>query len=113
MKQPLSPRQQVALDAIVDFHRKHGYMPSIRDLMAATGVRSPHGIHVHLLALVRKGYIRRTLGSSRSIVLVDDGGMVTVERAGLEMAMELAREAMADGVVRILDGLLAAAKDRA
>ena len=66
-QQPLARRQAAVLAAIKRFIAKHGYPPTIRDLMAATGGKSPHGVDGHLDSLEAKGWITRTRNVSRGI----------------------------------------------
>jgi repressor LexA len=67
----LTGRQAEILALIEDHTAAHGYPPTFRDLMAATGIRSPNGIKTHLSSLERKGYIRRDKLAARGIVVVD------------------------------------------
>ena len=66
----LTDRQQSILDFLKQFLRENSYPPSIREIGAHFGIRSPRGVQDHLLALERKGYIRRTKERSRSIELL-------------------------------------------
>lgn len=43
------------------------YSPTVREIAAAMGYRSPHAVSVHLAALEKKGRIRRNAGKSRNI----------------------------------------------
>lgn len=62
---PATDRQQEVLAAIVRHAAENGgRMPTIRELCAASGCRSPNGINVHLLALARKGLITFRDGTS-------------------------------------------------
>lgn len=61
--QPLSPRQMQVLE-ILQRHTKaglHGPIStlSVRDVMRALGIASVSTAHDHLMALERKGYIKR------------------------------------------------------
>ena len=51
------------------FVRERGYPPTVRELVALTGRKSPAGVQKLLNALERKGYIKKAPGRSRGIVL--------------------------------------------
>jgi repressor LexA len=63
----LTPKQQQILDFILDFRAKEGCSPSIPEIQAEFGFRSPNAVAAHLEALAAKGAIRRTPRRSRSI----------------------------------------------
>lgn len=67
-------RQQALLDFVAVYHSEHGYSPTIREIGDALDIQSPNGVKCHLVALVRKGFIRVTPRTARSIVLVDRSG---------------------------------------
>lgn len=48
-----------------------GVPPSIRQIGAALGISSTNGVRLHLQALQKKGYIRRSQRTSRGIVSLD------------------------------------------
>lgn len=66
----LTARQRQAYDFICTFIGAHGYSPTLQEIAGALGIVGNLGVLRHLQALERKGYIRRTVGSSRAIVLV-------------------------------------------
>jgi len=66
--QPLTPRQAEALEFIRQNAAMYG--PTIREIAAAMGIRSPNGVVCHLDALERKGLIRRTPMKSRAIEVI-------------------------------------------
>ena len=75
----LTPRQSEIYDLVR--RRCHdGQPPTIRELMAATGIQSPNGIKTHLDTLRRKGWIEVDPTKSRGIRLVAD--TVDVRHAG-------------------------------
>lgn len=65
----LTARQRAVLDWIRGFMIAKGYAPSLREIGAAFGIRSTNGVNDHLRALERKGWIRRDMMLSRSIVI--------------------------------------------
>jgi repressor LexA len=66
---PITDRQQLVLNAIESLMTEHKRPPSVREIAAAMGFRSPNGVMVHLRALVKKGYVAKER-TSRSIRLV-------------------------------------------
>jgi repressor LexA len=65
---PLTARQQEMLDYIERETSATGVPPSIRQIGAALGISSTNGVRLHLQALQKKGYIRRSQRTSRGIV---------------------------------------------
>ena len=56
----LTAKQQKIYDYIQTFSAEHGYPPSVREIGAAVGLKSPSTVHFHL-----KGAWRRLASSSR------------------------------------------------
>ncbi len=83
-REPLTKRQQVIFDFVVSSLCEHGRPPTLREIGAATGIKSTNGVSEHLRLIERKGYIVRSSMLSRGIRLVDDvsheQGSVTAER---------------------------------
>ncbi len=52
---------------IADYIREHGFSPTLREMSEAMDIRSTNGVKGHLIALERKGFIRRTARAARSI----------------------------------------------
>lgn len=71
MRPQLTARQQEMLDYIERETSSTGVPPSIRQIGAALGIRSTNGVRLHLQALQKKGYIRRSQRTSRGIVSLD------------------------------------------
>lgn len=65
----LTKRQQQTYDVIVRHLEQHGYAPTLQEIAGQLGIRGNLGVLRHLEALEKKGYIRRSAGSSRSISL--------------------------------------------
>lgn len=72
----LTKRQTEILVLLRKFVRERGYPPTVRELVSLTGRKSTAGVQKLLNALERKGYIRKTPGRSRGIVL--SGGVQSV-----------------------------------
>ena len=70
MTNPLTKRQQQIFDLIKDHIETNGWPPTVREIGAATGIRSPNGVMCHLKPLVKKGWIEMPLAAhSRCIRL--------------------------------------------
>jgi len=68
MRPKLTARQQEMLDYIEHETSSTGVPPSIRQIGTALGISSTNGVRLHLQALQKKGYIRRSQRTSRGIV---------------------------------------------
>jgi SOS-response transcriptional repressor LexA len=75
VKKHLSSRQEEALKFIVDYVRKNGYAPGLRDI--GGHLSKKHGLtggasyaKQIVDALIYKGYLRRGAGKARAIVVV-------------------------------------------
>lgn len=69
---PLSPRQRVVYEFVVEFRAKHGYAPTHREIAHGVGIGSTNGVAEHLQRIVRKGYLRFEPMLARGLVIVDD-----------------------------------------
>jgi repressor LexA len=67
----LTPRQSDILSFIRDCAENRGSIPSVREIMARFGFRSPATVAGHLDLMEKKGVLRREAGRSRNIVLND------------------------------------------
>ena len=67
-KEQLTARQQEVLDFIKA--NMAVFSPTVRQIAAAIGAKSPHSATGHLDALERKGFIRRTPGRPRNIEVI-------------------------------------------
>lgn len=65
---PLTARQAEVLRFIEDNAAMYG--PTVREIARAFGMRSPHAVTGHLMALERKGYLRRRPRTVRGIEVV-------------------------------------------
>lgn len=69
LKPQLTQKQQNIYDYIVAFTASHGYPPSVREIGAAMGLKSPSTVHFHMKGLEEAGYIIKTEGKTRAISL--------------------------------------------
>ena len=65
----LSPKQQQIYDYIISFSAEHGYPPSVREIGAYVGLKSPSTVHFHLKGLEAAGLINKAEGKTRSITV--------------------------------------------
>ena len=63
---PLTKCQQKIYDFLKD-RSQYGIPPSVREICAATGLKSTSTVHAHLKALENLGYISRDAGLNRAI----------------------------------------------
>jgi repressor LexA len=101
VRQPLTARQQQALDYISTCLDKRGYPPTLREIGEHMGIRSTNGVNDHLKALERKGYLVREELKSRALRPVDfEDGKVQIPIVGKVAAGQpiLAQENIVDKV---------------
>ena len=70
MRKKLTKRQQDVLDFIVNYIRDSGYPPTVREVAGAFQISSK-GAYDHLIAVEKKGYIRRDPAKPRAIEVMD------------------------------------------
>ncbi len=70
MRKELTKRQRQVLDFIIDYVRDSGYPPTVREIASAFSMSSK-GAYDHLVAIEKKGYIRRDPAKPRAIELLD------------------------------------------
>lgn len=68
-KKQLTAKQQEVLDFIRGFIRLHGYPPSVTEIDKHFGVYR-NSIVGHIVALERKGHLRRVPNIARGLVLL-------------------------------------------
>lgn len=59
-------RREAIFEFITNYHREHGYGPSMREVADACGITSSSIVHGHIERLVADGMLRRTPGIARS-----------------------------------------------
>ena len=65
----LTAKQQQIYAYILTFTAEHGYPPSVREIGAAVGLKSPSTVHFHLKHLEEAGVIEKGAGKGRAITL--------------------------------------------
>ena len=76
----LTAKQQKIYDYIQTFSAEHGYPPSVREIGAAMGLKSPSTVHFHLKGLEEAGVIIKAEGKTRAITLSGTGRPVAEEQ---------------------------------
>ncbi|MER3460486.1 MAG: repressor LexA, partial [candidate division GAL15 bacterium] len=72
MSRGLTRRQRQILDFVIEYTRRRGYPPSVRDIGNALHLTSSSTVHSHLSALEKKGYLRRDPSKPRAIEVLKD-----------------------------------------
>ncbi|WP_305784326.1 transcriptional repressor LexA [Symbioplanes lichenis] len=67
----LTPQQQRILAVVAASIRERGYPPTMREIAARVGLRSPSTVAHHLQVLEQHGLLRRAAGSPRAVELRD------------------------------------------
>jgi repressor LexA len=67
MYEDLTPRQKQILDYIYDFIKLNGFPPSVREICAATNLKSTATVHGYLVQLEKKGYLNRNPQKPRAL----------------------------------------------
>lgn len=68
----LYKRQKDILNFVRDYIDKYGYSPTLGEIAEAMGLSSLATVHEHLMALVKKGAIRKFEGTVRGIELLEE-----------------------------------------
>ena len=73
MTRPLTSRQTDVLAYLRAYLDAHGYPPATREIAQELAITDT-AAHGHLVAIERKGYLRRAPGIARGIRLLDSSG---------------------------------------
>jgi repressor LexA len=57
------------LDFIADYHREHGFPPTVREIGKAVGLSSSSTVHFHLQRLEGQGKLTRVPGAPRTLMV--------------------------------------------
>lgn len=71
LKRNLTKKQELVLDFIQKYYRKHGKSPSVEEIADFLDVTSKGTVMEHLGGLEKKGYIKRNPGAYRGIILTN------------------------------------------
>jgi repressor LexA len=70
IKQTRGTRREQIYNFLVDFIKKNGYAPSVREICTGTNLSSTSSVYMHLLKLEDEGKIQVKRKSTRAIKLV-------------------------------------------
>lgn len=77
----LTESQQKVYDYLKN-RTQNGLPPTVREICAATGLKSTSSVHAHLKTLERAGYISRDVGLNRAIHLAGEQNTIQVPIVG-------------------------------
>ncbi|MBU0580881.1 MAG: transcriptional repressor LexA [Candidatus Margulisbacteria bacterium] len=63
----LTEKQRKIFDYLRNYKSEYGFPPTLREIGEEFGLKSTNGVNDHLLALEKKGYIKRSPDKSRAI----------------------------------------------
>ena len=66
----LTDRQAIIFNFMLRFYGEHHYSPTVRDVMADSGINSPNGVMCHFKTLEKKGLIRRDRMLARGVTFL-------------------------------------------
>ncbi|WP_087066509.1 transcriptional repressor LexA [Intestinibacillus massiliensis] len=72
----ISAKQQKILEYIAEFTAQNGYPPSVREIGAEVGLRSPSTVHAHLKTLRDLGYLEKGDHKTRALSIRGTAGAV-------------------------------------
>ena len=70
MRDRLTERQNQVYEFLRDYIRTQGKPPTIKEIGASLGIASTNGVHKMIVALEKKGYIRRTPHEARGLSII-------------------------------------------
>ncbi len=79
---PLTQKQATLLDAIIAGLVRDQVVPTTRQLCVEMGLRSTNGVHEHLRAIVRKGYVEKAGRHLRILRWPDGAAFSLVAKRG-------------------------------
>jgi repressor LexA len=71
----LTTRQQQVLAFYQNRQRETGFVPTLQEVADHFGFKSPNSVRQHLLLIEKKGFVHRSPGRSRALVLVRQGSL--------------------------------------
>ena len=82
---PLTERQKAILDFFAEFHERHGYPPTHREICERFGYTSYGTVHKHLRLLRAKGYLAGGQHQKRGLRLTADAAPEAPPAPGTEL----------------------------
>ncbi len=68
----LTDRQAAVLEFIRDYQRENGLPPTYRDIGLRFRIGNTNGVHCHIIALRKKGFLKRQRYSHDRLILADN-----------------------------------------
>ena len=84
----LSTKEKAVFDYINECIENNGFAPSVRDICEALGIRSTSSVHEYIRRLDEKGYIKKSSGKSRALMI---GGAASGEQSKMKKVPILGR----------------------
>ena len=84
----LSTKEKAVFDYINECIENNGFAPSVRDICEALGIRSTSSVHEYIRRLDEKGYIKKSSGKSRALMI---GGAASGEQSKMKKVPRLGR----------------------
>jgi len=100
----LTQSQQKIFDYICTSVQE-GVSPTVREICAATGLKSTATVHAHLKTLEEKGFIKRNQGTNRSIRLSNDNTAVVPVLGKVTAGMPILAVEDIQGYVPVSDSI--------
>ena len=89
----LTDKQRDMLDFMRKFTNENGYPPTVKEMMARFNFASPTAVTTHLIALEKKGFIKKTGNRARGSVPVNRNR--TYDMVNVPLLSKLSKEAVA------------------
>lgn len=88
--QKLTPKQQALCEFVRSYSQERGYPPTIREIGAHLGLRSPSTVSFHLKKLREAGVLNLEEGKTRSITLAEDALPQVLQRGQVPLVGDVA-----------------------
>ncbi len=72
MAKVLYQRERRVFEYINQYIQRHGYAPTLMEIAEGIGVNAVSTVHEHVERLVKKGYIKKTIGYERGMEIIKD-----------------------------------------
>lgn len=70
IEENLTDREQEVYNFILEYTKKYGYSPTLREIGEALYITGTNAVHRHILGLKEKGYITYVPKKSRTLVIL-------------------------------------------
>src|SRR4030042_4582958 len=73
VKRSLTPKQKDILDFVNQYHKRHGFSPSLEEIGKRFKLSALSTVYQHLKALISKGYLKKETSQPRGISPLEQG----------------------------------------